>query len=486
MRSWLLHCHEAPATPITVAIYLKRTGQLRLRHLELNGTTVDTLTNTPQPIHNADPALPLADFKTKDYIGRRGQTVAEKLTVYPVIPQKIEDLHIRRSLVTDLVMRHFYLEGLSSYDILRQTLKLAVPVIDTLIRQLRQQQLVEVRGMIGEDFSLALTSAGKAIAAERFKMVQYVGPAPVSIADYRAAIKAQVAHVNINRERLRQAFSDLVITSKTIDRLGPALVAQRSLFLYGPPGNGKTSIAERLLRIYEDAIVVPYAVEVDGQIVTLFDPVVHQRLQVNDHDLDPRWVICKRPCIIVGGELTMNLLELTVDSSSGIYTSPVQMKANNGILMIDDFGRQRVSPQELLNRWIVPLDRRVDYLSLPYGVKFEIPFEVMVVFSTNLDPNELADEAFLRRIENKVYLESVKPEIFDEIFRRVVNAKNIPADPDSSSHLRDICASRGKELRACFPNDFCKIISAGSEYENRPVRITREELEEAANLYFTT
>lgn len=446
---------------------------------------MDSLTNTPPPIHHADPALPLCDFKTKDYIGKRAQPITEKLTVYPVAPQKIEDLHIRRSLVTDLVMRHFYLEGSSSYDVLRQSLKLAVPVIDTLIRQLRQQQLVEVRGMIGEDFSLALTSAGKTVAAERFKIVQYAGPAPVSIADYHATVKAQLARVHVNREKLRQAFSDLVVTSKTIDRLGPALVAQRSLFLYGPAGNGKTSIAERLLRIYDDAIVVPYAVEVDGQIVTLFDPVVHHRLQVNDQDLDPRWVVCKRPCIMLGGELTMNLLELTVDSSTGIYSSPVQMKANNGILMIDDFGRQRVSPHELLNRWIVPLDRRVDYLSLPYGVKFEIPFEVMVVFSTNLDPNELADEAFLRRIENKVYLEPVRPEIFDEIFRRVVNSKNIPADPDSASQLREICANRGKELRACYSNDFCKIINARSEYESRPVRITREELEEAADVYFT-
>jgi hypothetical protein len=227
-------------------------------------------------------------------------------------------------------------------------------------------------------------------------------------------------------------------------------------------------------------------VEVDGQILTLFDPVVHQKIEVSDPDLDPRWVVCKRPCISVGGELSMTMLELVLDSSTGIYSSPLQMKANNGILMIDDFGRQRVSPHELLNRWIVPLDRRVDYLSLPYGMKFEVPFEVMVVFSTNLDPNHLADEAFLRRIENKVYLEPVAPATFDEIFQRVVSARNMPADPDSALCLREICASRGKELRACFPNDFCKILSARCEYEGRPAKVTSEELEEAAALYFTT
>ena len=447
---------------------------------------MDNLTAHPLPIHYTDPALPLGDFKTKDYLGRRSQSITEKLAVYPLIPQKMEDLRIRRSLVMDLVLRHFYLEGLSGYEVLSQTLKLAVPVVDALIRQLRQQQLVEVRGMVGEDFSLVLTSAGKALAAERFKIVQYAGPAPVSINDYRAAIKAQVAHVQVTRAKLRQALSDLVLTNKTIDRLGPALVAQRSLFLYGPPGNGKTSIAERLLRIYDDAIVIPYAVEVDGQILTLFDPVVHQKIAVSDPDLDPRWVVCKRPCITVGGELSMTMLELILDSSTGIYSSPLQMKANNGILMIDDFGRQRVLPHELLNRWIVPLDRRVDYLSLPYGVKFEVPFEVMVVFSTNLDPNQLADEAFLRRIENKVYLEPVAPVTFDEIFQRVVSGRKMPADPDSAQCLRELCASRGKELRACFANDFCKIISARCEYEGRPVKVTAEELEEAAALYFTT
>ncbi len=192
-----------------------------------------------------------------------------------------------------------------------------------------------------------------------------------------------------------------------LDALGPAIISQSSIFVYGPTGNGKTSLAERMLRVYRDAVLIPYAVEVDNQIISLYDPVVHQPLEHEDSDMDPRWIVCKRPCIVVGGELVPSMLELRLDESSGIYAAPLQMKATNGILIIDDFGRQLMSPRDLLNRWIVPLDRRVDYLTLRYGVKFQIPFETMVVFSTNLEPSDLADEAFLRRIHNKIYVEAV-------------------------------------------------------------------------------
>ena len=185
---------------------------------------------------------------------------------------------------------------------------------------------------------------------------------------------------------LRDALSDLVLSDRMLDQLGPAIISQKSLFLYGPSGNGKTSLAERLLRMYRDTILIPHAVEVDGKIIVLYDPVVHQSVEREDAELDPRWVSCKRPFIMVGGELVASMLELHYDEAGGVFAAPMQMKANNGIFLIDDFGRQVLSPRELLNRWIVPLDRRVDYLTLSYGIKFQIPFEMMVVFSTNLNP----------------------------------------------------------------------------------------------------
>jgi predicted ATPase with chaperone activity len=270
-----------------------------------------------------------------------------------------------------------------------------------------------------------------------------------------------------------------------LDQLGPAIISQSSIFVYGPTGNGKTSLAERMLRVYADAVMIPYSVEIDNQIISLYDPVVHQPIEHDDVDLDPRWVMCKRPCIVVGGELVPSMLELRIDEASGIYAAPMQMKANNGILIIDDFGRQLMSPRDLLNRWIVPLDRRVDYLTLRYGVKFQIPFELMVVFSTNLDPSDLADEAFLRRIHNKIYVEAVDALAFDQIFTRVVSARNMQAEPDSAEHLRKLCLREGRtELRACYPGDICNILSAIGRYESRPPQMTKSELERAASLYF--
>jgi predicted ATPase with chaperone activity len=307
----------------------------------------------------------------------------------------------------------------------------------------------------------------------------------VSIKEYGAAVRAQSAKVNVDREVLRNAFSDLIVSDHMLDQLGPAIISQSSIFIYGPTGNGKTSLAERMLRVYKDAVLIPYAVEVDNQIISLFDPVVHHPLDNDETDVDPRWVVCKRPCILVGGELVPSMLELRLDESSSIYAAPLQMKANNGILLIDDFGRQLMSPRDLLNRWIVPLDRRVDYLTLRYGVKFQIPFETMVVFSTNLEPSDLADEAFLRRIQNKILVEAVDAPAFDQIFDRVVKARRIDAEPDSAEYLRKLCLRQGRtELRACYPADICTILTSIGRYEQRGPVMSKSELERATALYF--
>ena len=403
----------------------------------------------------------------------------------PPTPETLEGLGIPQSLLMDLVLRRLYLSGASNFQSLSQALKLSTTVIEAVFRELRQQQLVEVKGMVGNDYNFALSGAGRRSAAERYQISHYAGAAPVSLDEYHAATKAQAAKVRVDRKSLRQTMSDLVLTDSLLDQLGPAVISQTSIFLYGPTGSGKTSLAERLTRIYQDAILVPYAVEVDGQFIQLYDPVVHDRIEMLEQEFDPRWVLCRRPCIIAGGELVPSMLDLRLDEATGIYAAPIQMKANNGVLVIDDFGRQMMSPRELLNRWMVPLDRRVDYLALRYGVKFKIPFEILVVFSTNLDPRELADEAFLRRIHNKVYTPPVDAQSFDEILRRVAAARNIPCEADSAEYLRKLCLRESSlELRACYPADICNILLAIGKYENRPVRLTRSDLERAVALYF--
>ena len=408
-----------------------------------------------------------------------------RTTIRPAIPKTFTELGIPEQLALDLMLRRLMVEGQSTLASLSRSLRIAIPIVDQFFKHMRNQHLVEVKGMVANDYQFVLSAAGKQLASERTQISQYAGACPVPLKDYHAAVKAQAAKVNLDRQTLKAAFSDLIISDTMLDQLGPAIISQNSIFMYGPTGNGKTSLAERMLRVYKDAVLIPYAVEVDNQVISLYDPVVHQPVDFDDPDMDPRWVVCKRPCIIVGGELVPSMLELRLDDGSGIYAAPLQMKANNGILIIDDFGRQLMSPRDLLNRWIVPLDRRVDYLTLRYGVKFQIPFESMVVFSTNLDPADLADEAFLRRIHNKILVDAVDPAAFDKIFDRVVRARQIEPEPESAEHLRALCLTDGRtELRACYPSDICTILASIGRYERRPAVMTKTELERAVQLYF--
>ncbi|HYV61445.1 MAG TPA: AAA family ATPase [Bryobacteraceae bacterium] len=403
----------------------------------------------------------------------------------PSVPQNFSDLGVPESLVLDLMLRRAVIEGFCSMTGLSRSIRVSLPIVDAVFKHMRSQQLVEIKGMSGNDYQFTLSGAGKQLASERFQVSQYAGACPVSLKEYHAATKAQTARISVDRRVLRQAFSDLIVSDKMLDQMGPAIISQTSIFVYGPTGNGKTSLAERMLRVYQDAVMIPYAVEVDNQIISVYDPVVHHPIDHDDEDVDPRWILCKRPCIVVGGELIPSMLELRLDESSGIYAAPLQMKANNGILLIDDFGRQLMSPRDLLNRWIVPLDRRVDYLTLRYGVKFQIPFELMVVFSTNLEPADLADEAFLRRIHNKIFVEAVDAASFDQIFARVVQSRNIEAEADSAEYLRKLCLREGRtELRACYPADICNILLAIGRYEGRPPQMSKPDLERATALYF--
>jgi len=402
-------------------------------------------------------------------------------------PRKPDDLGIPITVVHDLTLRRALFEGRTSSVRLAASLGLSAQLMVDIVEELRELRYLEVLGLEGRDYQLTLTNVGKEMANDRLRLCRYAGHTPVSLRAYSAVIKAQQAHPIVTPDLMAKSFSDLVVNRKLLDELGPGLIAEGAMFLYGPPGTGKTSIAERLNRIHDDAVLVPHAVEVDGQIITVFDPVVHRPLKEQPPDLDPRWVVCRRPAILAGGELQMSQLDLTYEASSGVYVAPLQMQANNGVFVIDDFGRQQgLTPELLLNRWIVPLDRRVDYLSLTYGLKFEIPFDVKVVFSTNRDPASLGDEAFFRRIQNKILVPPISDGEFDEVLRRVTETFGIAVKPDAPAYLRRMSRELGDgDLRPYLPKEVCRILKSVCLYHNLPLVLDKSTVDRVAAVYFT-
>ncbi len=400
-------------------------------------------------------------------------------------PKSVEEMGIPYALVTDLVLRRTLLEGKTNVQGLSQSLALRPSIVDKIVQELREKKEVEVLGMDGRDFTIALTTLGQKHANDRLAQSRYAGAAPVSLETYRSVVAAQRLAVYVNREMLKNAFSDLVIDDGLLDELGPSLNANGAMFLYGPPGTGKTSIAERIVRISPDHVLVPHAVEVDSQIINVFDQTVHLAVDEQPEDLDPRWILCQRPRVVVGGELTGAMLDLTYDATSGVYLAPLQMKANNGVMIIDDFGRQVLTPDQLLNRWIVPLDRRIDFLSLNYGVSFEVPFDVKVVLSTNLDPSDLGDEAFFRRIQSKIFIGPITEDAFDWILARVAHAMGIGCDAESAEYLRAVCREQGGDLRPYLPADVCKLLKALAQYEGITPVLNRYTIDRVLALYYT-
>lgn len=398
-------------------------------------------------------------------------------------PERIQEIGIKEDFIEELFLKHAYNAGNCTIRSIAESLRLPVYLAEPIFRKLKSQQMLEVKGTHGDDFAFNLTSTGKALAGERLQIRRYAGPVPVPLSQYEAAIRSQVARTRLNRARLEEAYKDLSLPADLFYRLGPALVAQKSLFLYGPSGTGKSSLAERVLRIYRDRIAVPLAVEIDGNIVTVFDPSVHQPAGTQRLDDDCRWVFCQRPSIIVGGELDSDMLELQREPEQGCFIAPLHMKANNGIFVIDDFGRQAIAPRDLLNRWIVPLDRRIDYLNIN-GAKLPIPFEVFVVFATNLNPTDLADEAFLRRIPNKILIDSISTEVFDDIVGKRLESIGWESEAGAALHLRAVCEAHGGGLRACYPRDLCNIIESIAEFEERPPLLTISDVDRAAELYY--
>lgn len=401
-------------------------------------------------------------------------------------PKNVAELDVSLPLVESILLRYLYSRGSSSLTDIAESLKLSFSITQALFQRLRERNMFEVTGMVGHDYQLSLSGPGRNYAAKLYDTCHYSGPIPVPISSYAQMVAKQVPDLRLDRKMLKESLADAVVTDGFLDQLGPALITQDPIFLYGPSGNGKTFVANQVMNIYHDAILIPYALEFDGQIIVVYDPSVHKRLDDVEYSGDPRWVVCSRPFVVCGGELSAQMLELHADEGANVYAAPVQLKANNGVLVIDDFGRQTMSPQVLLNRWIVPLERKIDFLTLKYGAKFQVPFEMNILFATNLDPSHLVDEAFLRRIKNKIYVAPVSDEIFDQIFYKLVEQRELLCEPNCAASLRHLCLSMGsKILQACIPKDILDIVASIDLYEGEPTPLNGKKLQRAADLYFT-
>jgi hypothetical protein len=414
----------------------------------------------------------------------------------PKAVRVLADTGLNANQIEQLLVKTLYGGELSGHD-LSSRLCLPYTILEPIIEHIRAERLIEVRGSAGSGtagFRYALTDVGRDRARQYLDVNHYIGPAPVPLAAYVEEMRALAAvRGYIDRDRLRRGFSNLIIKDHVLEQLGPAVNAGKAMFLYGPPGNGKTVIGEGMGRTIGGDMYVPHAIDIDGQIITVFDPINHEPLEsetdgssiVTIAGHDRRWVRIRRPVAVVGGELTLDMLDLTFNPISKFYEAPIQLKANGGVFLVDDFGRQRMRPEDLLNRWIVPLESRVDYLTLHTGKKIQIPFDVLIVFATNLDPKSLADEAFLRRIPYKIPIEDPSLEEFARIFELNCRRRHLRYHKVMVGYL-ERCHYRPKNrpYRACQPRDLLDQVTALCRYRGIEPVITRELLDAACASYF--
>jgi predicted ATPase with chaperone activity len=424
-----------------------------------------------------------------------GTFVAQGRVIVPPKPATLADTGISTDAITSLMLKTLYV-GEARGTELAAAVRLPYGILEPIIGQLRTEHLIEVKGAAGigtAGYSYAVTDLGRDRARRYLDACGYIGPAPVPLAQYLNHVSALMTErPPIDQQRVNAAFSHLIVEPDMLNQLGPAIGAGRAVFLYGPPGNGKSVMGQGIGQALGGDIYIPHALDIDGQIVALYDPVTHQaRTQQQDSilrsedDADARWVRIRRPVITVGGELTLDMLDLRFNQLSAFYEAPIQLKANGGVLVVDDFGRQRVSARDLLNRWVVPLESRIDFLSLHTGRKFQVPFDVMVVFATNLEPQSLADEAFLRRIPYKILAKNPTYEQFCRIFEMNCRRCNVPYDRAHVEYLHDrFYVAKNLQRRACHPRDLIDQVMALCRYEQRPAGITPELLDRVCQTYF--
>lgn len=417
----------------------------------------------------------------------------------PPVPGSLADTGLTLEFVADLAIKHILHMGEFRVADLAGRLGLPATLLDEVIELLRREKLIEVRSasqFVKSSFRFVITEAGKVRGGELLEICRYAGTAPVTLDAYREMVECQsIRNIMVDEPAVRQAFAGIIISDHLIRRLGPAVSSGAPIFIYGPSGNGKTTIAEAIGNALPETVYIPYALLVGGQIVGVFDPVNHTPVQDqpapaengfgSGGEGDRRWVKIHRPVVITGGELTMRMLDLEFNPIAKFYEAPLQMKANNGLFIVDDFGRQQISPQQLLNRWIINLDRQIDFLSLHTGMKFEIPFDQLVIFATNLEPRNLVDDAFLRRIRYKIKISHPTDDEFRRIFQQVCTMNNLPFNDGVCDYLIEHWYHRlGIPLNACHPRDLVEHLLDRSRYACQPPEMTREAIDQACENYF--
>jgi len=409
----------------------------------------------------------------------------------PKEPSNVEETKLDITFLSDLMLKQaLYLKSFGIQEITERT-KLNRYVIIQCLDSLRHNRMIEIsKGDTSfnlDNYQYSVTELGMKRALNLMEENRYIGPAPVSVDDYRYSIEIQtIKSIEVRQEHIKEAFSNITVSENKILAFGSAINSAKPIFLYGPPGNGKTSIAEAIGESLRGEIYVPFSILVDNQIIIVFDPVTHHPVD-NDskfENFDRRWVKVKRPIIMSGGELTLKALDLEYNPSTKYYEAPLQMKANNGLFIVDDFGRQLIDPQTLLNRWIVPLDRRVDYLTLHTGMKFEIPFDQLVIFATNIEPKKLADEAFLRRLRYKFKIDYPNREEYENIFRKVCYFNELEFEAESFNYLMSKYDEANIKPTGCHPRDIIDQIIDEAHYLGKPPIIDKKMIDRIWENYF--
>ncbi|KWW36286.1 ATP-binding protein [Cupriavidus metallidurans] len=424
---------------------------------------------------------------------RHAQADHDALPAWHVPPRSIADTGLDISLLLGLLLKAAYLHRSVSLTILTDTLKLPASVVNEIAAVAVRERLLEVahRGASDIDVRFRLTDAGYARAAETSARCSYSGAAPVTLQAYLDAIQHHsIHHTSVTKADVTAAFHNLVAPVHLLDSIGMALNTARALMIYGPPGSGKTYLAQRLGALLPGAVPVPHAITVAGEIIQIMDPLVHTPIDDSEassarRSIDRRWVVCHRPVVLTGGELTLSMLDLRYDSNSGFYQAPPHMKANNGIYIVDDLGRQMVGVEQLLNRWIVPLDRGIDMFTLHSGVRFSVPFDVWPVFSTNLAPTDLSDDAFLRRLGSKLYVGPLSIDDYREVCLRTATELGLTwPEPAFDFLLESLHFSSDTPLLACIPRDLLRLVASHVRYHGHAPQVTEESLCRAWQGYY--